>query len=102
MFFGNALFEAEKPKDTLLNKERATLDIWAWTDKELQPQQIVNNKKEQNRTYQAVYDFSSDKAVQLGNTLVPDITVFNNGDGDYALGTNGDSYKRASSWTAFL
>ncbi|AYN02871.1 hypothetical protein [Flavobacterium sp. 140616W15] len=100
LFFGNALFEGEKRKDTLLNKERATLDIWAWTDKELQPEQIVNSKKEQNRTYQAVYDFNSDKAVQLANTVVPDIKVLNNGDGNFVLGADDESYKRASSWNA--
>ncbi|MCC9073349.1 prolyl oligopeptidase family serine peptidase [Flavobacterium sp. F-65] len=102
LFFGNTLFEGEKTKDTLLNKERATLDIWAWTDKELQPEQIVKNKKEQNRTYQAVYDFDSDKAVQLANKLVPDVTVLNNGDGNFILGEDEESYKKASSWTALF
>lgn len=102
LFFGNKLFEIEKPKDTLLDKERATLDIWAWTDKELQPQQIANSKKEQNRTYLAVYDFSLDKAVQLADTIVSDITVLNKGDGNFVLGADENLYKRASSWTALF
>ncbi|WP_306351299.1 alpha/beta hydrolase family protein [Flavobacterium sp. '19STA2R22 D10 B1'] len=98
LFFGTAFVEMEKPKDTILNIERAGLDVWAWTDKDLQPQQKINLKKDQNKTYTAVYDFELNKAIQLSDTLVPELSILNKGDKDFSIGTNGNAYKRSSSW----
>ncbi|MBC9797410.1 alpha/beta hydrolase family protein, partial [Sinomicrobium weinanense] len=99
MFFGTAFPETEHPKDTLLNNERATLDVWAWTDKELQPRQKVNLQKDRKKNYLAVYDFETGQALQLADSTVAEITVLDKGDGKFVLGSDGSKYQRASSWT---
>ncbi|MCM5664308.1 prolyl oligopeptidase family serine peptidase [Galbibacter mesophilus] len=102
LYFGTAEANIEHPKDTLLNAERAKLDVWSWTDKELQPMQKVNLKKDQNKTYLAVYDFSKNSAVQLADTLVPSVRVYKEGDAKFAIGSSNEAYKRAASWSALF
>lgn len=99
MFFGTAFPEKDHPKDTLLNNERVSVDIWAWTDKQLQPQQKVNLGKDKKKTYLAVYNFEAGTAIQLGDSTLPEVTVLDHGRGKYVLAEDGDAYQRASSWT---
>ncbi len=67
VFFGVA-DRPEKPfKDTLLESEKSKVDVWHWKDKRLQPQQLVELKRDQNRTNLAVYHLNSGQAVVLGN-----------------------------------
>ncbi|MGS2738699.1 alpha/beta hydrolase family protein [Sinomicrobium sp. M5D2P17] len=99
MFFGTAFREDEHLKDTLLNNERSSVDIWSWTDKRLQPQQKANLAKDKKKNYLAVYDFDSGDAIQLSDSTLADVTVLDHGDGKYVLAEDGDAYQRASSWT---
>lgn len=67
VFFGVA-DRPEKPfKDTLLETEKSKVDVWHWKDKRLQPQQLVELKRDQSRTNLAVYHLNSGQAVVLGN-----------------------------------
>ncbi|WP_343635546.1 prolyl oligopeptidase family serine peptidase [Fluviicola sp.] len=67
VFFGVA-DRPEKPfKDTLLETEKSKVDLWHWKDKRLQPQQLVELKRDQSRTNLAVYHLNSGQAVVLGN-----------------------------------
>lgn len=67
VFFGVA-DKPEKPfKDTLLESEKSKVDVWHWKDDRLQPQQLVELKKDQSKTNLAVYHLSSGQAVVLGN-----------------------------------
>ncbi|WP_461534455.1 alpha/beta hydrolase family protein [Sinomicrobium sp.] len=100
LFFGTAYYQGEHPRDTLLNKERARLDIWSWTDSRLQPEQKVNLSKDRKKTFTAVYDFDRDKAIQLADSAVPDVRVLDKGMGTYVLAEDESKYQRASSWNA--
>ncbi|QLE01597.1 S9 family peptidase [Galbibacter sp. BG1] len=102
LYFGTTKAAIDHKKDTLLNVERARLDIWSWTDKELQPMQKLNVKEDKNKTYIAVYDFEKEEAIQLGDTLVPDLRIYDEGKAKYAVGSANESYKRASSWSALF
>jgi dipeptidyl aminopeptidase/acylaminoacyl peptidase len=67
VFFGVA-DRPEKPfKDTLLETEKSKVDVWHWKDKRLQPQQLVELKRDQSRTNLAVCHLNSGQAVVLGN-----------------------------------
>lgn len=57
----------EKPaKDTLLESEKYKLDLWHWQDKRLQPQQLVELKRDLAQVNYYSYLLSSDTMVQLG------------------------------------
>ncbi|RAV29637.1 alpha/beta hydrolase family protein [Sinomicrobium soli] len=100
LFFGTARYQGERTRDTLLNSERAQVDIWAWTDSLLQPQQKVNLSRDRRKTFSAVYDFEAGKSLQLADSAVPEVTVLNKGDGAYVLAEDEKPYRRASSWNA--
>ena len=57
----------EKPaKDTLLESEKYKLDIWHWQDKRLQPQQLVELKRDLAQVNQYSYNLSTGTKTQLG------------------------------------
>jgi dipeptidyl aminopeptidase/acylaminoacyl peptidase len=100
LFFGTAKKPVTEPEDSLLDEEKPKLDVWSWTDIELQPMQLLNVKKEKKRTYTAVYLIKNKKINQLGDTIVKNISLTNKNNGDFALGFTDTPYKRATSWNA--
>lgn len=99
IYFGTAPPPLPAINDTtMLQEERMDLDIWAWTDPLLQPQQIKRAESETDRTYLAMYDRMADRLVQLASVLVPDVTVADEGDGSFALGRSTLPYLMLSSW----
>lgn len=99
LFFGTAYPEKEHAKDTLLDRERAKLDVWSWTDKQLQPMQLLNKSKDENRTYRAVYHMDAKRSLQLADSTMAMVRLLNNGDARYALGIDSENYERARSWS---
>lgn len=99
LFFGTAYPEQETEKDTLLNREREKLDIWAWTDKQLQPMQLLNKSKEEKRTYRAVYHMARKEAIQLADSSLPEVSIDDHGNARYAIARDGAPYERAQSWS---
>lgn len=53
-------------KDTLLESEKVKLDLWHWKDDRMQPQQLNELKRDQNKTNLHVYHFADKKEAQLG------------------------------------
>ncbi len=99
LFFGTNKKPRSEPKDTLPADEYPILDVWSWKDKELQPEQIINQEKEIKRTYKAVYLVDKDNFIQLGDPVIQDIKTIQKGNGHFALGVDRMVNKRESSWT---
>ena len=100
LFFGTALKPVEEPKDTLLDEEKYSLDIWSWNDPLLQPQQKIQLKAEQQRTYEAVYHINKSTMIQLENTDMPTVHFLQKKDGNLALGSSDLKYRKETSWDA--
>lgn len=98
LFLGTANKPLHEPNDSILDEEIPKVDVWSWTDIELQPMQLVNLKKEQERTYRAVYHLNDKNFIQLGDTIIRDIRLTNKNNGNWAFGLNSLPYKRATSW----
>ncbi len=86
LYFGTAPIPQPEPEDTLLSDEKYSLDVWHYKDPYIQPQQLVQLRNEQRRTYTAVYHEGRSDIVQLGCRKVPEVTTSSGGDGDFALG----------------
>lgn len=99
LYFGTAPCPVSEPKDSLMKSERPGLDLWAWTDVDLQPYQKLNADKERKRTYLAICDLESWKTVQLADSLCPDVRTNRHRDEHYFLGIDDSPYRRAFSWT---
>ncbi len=99
LYFGTNKIPLPEPKDTLLDDEKPTLDVWSYKDRELQPEQKINLEKEKKRTYKAVYLVDKEKFNQLADPEIREIRTIQKGNGHVALGVDQTPYKLASSWT---
>ena len=104
---GRRLFFATRPRpepetpDSLLppEDERVTVDIWAWTDPLLQPNQLQQLNQERSRDYQAVIHLDQGgRIVQLATQDVPTLTLVRTGDADIALARSNLPYRQQVSW----
>ena len=100
LFFGTAPRpEPEPEEEPMLDEEKVVVDIWNWQDPLLQPMQLLQVEQEQKRTYVAVAHLDDgDRVIQLAHLDLPDITLFNDGDGDYAYGNSNLPYRKEISW----
>jgi len=67
LFFGVSDKVKQPEKDTLLEKEKATLDLWSYTDKRLQSQQLVELKSDKNKTDLYVFHLENKTIHKLSN-----------------------------------
>lgn len=99
LYFGVARQPQKAPKDTLTKDEIPGLDIWSWTDLDLQPKQKLNAKKEKKRTFLSVYHIKQQKVIQLADSLFPKVRLLDKGKSQMALVTDDSPYRRATSWS---
>ncbi|MEN8137880.1 MAG: prolyl oligopeptidase family serine peptidase [Bacteroidota bacterium] len=75
LFFG---LQKERPlieKDTLLEDEKAKVDVWHYKDGQLQSEQEADKKKIKEKSFLAVYHIKSKKIVQLADEDVDEIIL---------------------------
>ncbi|MBF6628685.1 MAG: S9 family peptidase [Proteiniphilum sp.] len=90
----------QEPKDTtLVEFEMATLDIWNWQDALIPPQQLVELKRENRRTYTGIIDPAHFNYFRpLATEEMPYATVADEGNGRYALLWSDLPYLTESQW----
>jgi len=98
VYFGTAVKPVKEAEDTLLDEEKYKLDIWSWNDDMLQPMQKKQLDQEKKRNFMAVYLIDKGLTVQLADSIIPSVRVFQKGNNDIALGTSDLRYRKSSSW----
>ena len=98
LFFGTAPAPEAPVRDTLLDEEKVRLDLWHWQDSRLQPQQLEELKADRERHYLAVWDPALGEMSQLGTETIHQVTLLDQGQADWALGTDSRRYDRRMSW----
>ncbi|HET7040323.1 MAG TPA: prolyl oligopeptidase family serine peptidase [Gemmatimonadales bacterium] len=98
LFFGTAPWVAPAPEDSTPDDEKVKVDIWHWRDAELQPMQLRRADQTRHRNYLAVLHLPANRVVQLGDTLVTDVTPAEGGDGAFAVGVAEQAYRMRVSW----
>ena len=97
LFFGNARKKA--PKDTtILEEEIPVLDIWHWNEEELQTVQLNNKRRDERKTYLAVYDLDKKNIVQLETEEFSGIRMINKGDANKFLAWSNRPYAVQTMW----
>ncbi len=94
LFFGYA--PPPKPEPAEDAPEPIKVDIWSWTDPDLQPMQKVNAEREKKRSYQAVLHLKQKKLIPLASPDLPSITLSE--DAKLALGSSNLPYRQLISW----
>lgn len=101
LFFGTApdyVSYSYEDDTTILEEERVKLDIWGWQEDEIQPMQLKNRSRTQNKSYLAAYQIKSKKVVPLADEVVADVSIGRKAKYDYALGFDASPYRRNYSW----
>jgi dipeptidyl aminopeptidase/acylaminoacyl peptidase len=97
MFFGVSDRVKKEVKDSLLESEKVKVDVWHYLDKRIQPQQLVELKEDKKRSDLCVYNFETDKVIQLTNDTLnakPNSKIEN----DFLLATSNEQYAIQAQW----
>jgi dipeptidyl aminopeptidase/acylaminoacyl peptidase len=101
LFFGTApdyvAFQYEDDT-TILDEDRVSIDIWGWQDAEIQPMQLKNKTREQNKSFLASYNLKTKTITQVGDEVVSQIIIDKKVKNQYALGFDASPYRRNYSW----
>lgn len=97
LFLGIDKLKFEEPKDTLLETEKAKLDVWHYNDLRNQPMQLLQLNKDKKESILHVLNLSTFALVALEND-----SIKSNADklitGDYILGNNENPYSATFNW----
>ena len=98
LFFGIAPIPSVKDT-TLVEFEHAKVDIWHWKDDYLQTQQLVNLRREQNRSYLAVtYPKQGGAMLALADEELPDTRLTKDADNEFVLATTDVGRRIETQW----
>ncbi|NDV95376.1 S9 family peptidase [Dysgonomonas sp. 521] len=87
------------PKDTTIpDFEKAQLDIWHWQEPLIQPQQLVQKEKKLKQTYLSYIDLGTNTLYQLANEDMPNVSISDENNGQYAVGTSDLKYLLETQW----
>ena len=98
LYFGSAEKPVEEPKDTLIESEKVKLDLWHYQEQRLQPQQLLDLKRDKRKTTLYIYDIASAKAVQLSDDTLDMRSKFDL-KGEYLFASSNESYAHTVNWT---
>lgn len=103
---GNRLFLGTAPilplpDTTQLEEDKPKLDIWVWNEERLHTEQLKNLKKDLKKSYLAVFDFSTQRALQIETPDFTEITTTRDGDGETALAWSNRPYAIRSMWEGY-
>jgi len=97
LFFGVADKPKVEAKDTLLENEKAVLDVWSWTDDRLQPQQLKELKKDEAKSDLYYVDLDSMDLIMLAADSL-DVELSQKGNGTFALASSNKAYLASYQW----
>ncbi|SDC60329.1 S9 family peptidase [Niabella drilacis] len=87
------------PKDTtLVDIDKVNLDIWNYKDDYLQPYQLENQKRDQQRSDLAVYDFDANRMIQVGRRELPNVYEAPESDGICFIAVTDTGRRVESQW----
>lgn len=98
LFFGTNKIKRNTPKDTLLDSEKAKVDVWGANDKRIQPLQLAQLDADKNKSYTAVYHLASNKMIQIENEEIDRAFINSNIESDFVLAVSNEKYMREMSW----
>lgn len=98
LFFGTACKPIYETEDTLVEEEKAMLDVWSWTDSRLQPHQLKELEKDKKKSYLALYDIAQSKVIQLADTVIEEVRVLMDGTSNWGFGYGYSLYRKLVSW----
>lgn len=99
LYFGVAERLKEEPKDTLLESEKVELDLWHYQDKRLQPQQLIEKKRDEKATSLYVYHLNGGEIARLSNDTL-ETRAPEHEKGEFIVGVSRERYMASDNWNS--
>ncbi|MFT5822066.1 MAG: dipeptidyl aminopeptidase/acylaminoacyl peptidase [Crocinitomix sp.] len=99
LFIGTNTIVKQDAEDTLLDTEKAKVDVWSGFDLRIQPQQLLQKKQDEKKNYRAVYHFDSKKFVQIANEDLERIRTIDHANAKVALAYDPKPYQKSMNWS---
>ena len=84
---------------TLINEEIVNVEVWTYNEPRLYTVQELQVKNDKKKSFLSLYDFSTNKMVQIANTDFDAVRYADEGNSDYAVIGNNTPYQLESQWT---
>ncbi|MCF0177500.1 MAG: S9 family peptidase, partial [Bacteroidales bacterium] len=84
--------------NSILASKRPNVQVWSWDEPVQYTAQDYNKDRDSKKTYTAIYDFSTGKALQITTEEFPNLTTEATLNADYALLSASDAYSISSMW----
>lgn len=97
LFFGLYERPQKEFKDTLLDSEKAKLDVWHYQDKRNQPQQLKELKKDQKKSFLTVFHIVDNSIVQLENDTLA-VSLLDKGNTRIGYASSNAQYEASYNW----
>jgi dipeptidyl aminopeptidase/acylaminoacyl peptidase len=97
LYFGVTERPKNEVKDTLLDSEKVRLDIWHYQDTRLQPQQLVELKRDLKKTDFYVLHLADGKVLKLADDTL-NVRAVEKQIGNYLFASSTEKYKIESQW----
>ena len=97
LYFGGKELARKDPKDTLIESEKVHLDIWHHMDKELQPMQLLQKKRDERKTDLYAWHLNKNTAIKLSNDTL-DVAPEFDLRGKYLFGSSNELYAHTYNW----
>ena len=82
----------------LLDDEIVNVEVWSYTDGRLFTQQENQLNSDKKRSFQAVWHIADNKFVNIGSEDLPETTLGNEGNANYAIAYTEEGYLQLISW----
>ena len=99
LFFGKSSRTEPEKKDTLIDSEKPKLDVWHYKDRYIQPNQLINLKRDEKRNQLCLLNLKTNNMIGLSNDTL-DVDPTSNLLGNYLLGQSNEMYIIESQWTS--
>jgi dipeptidyl aminopeptidase/acylaminoacyl peptidase len=98
LYFGIAPLAIEEPEDTLLKDEKAYVDVWHYQDLRIQPEQLKQLKRDENRTFLTVFHVNENRLVQLADSTLENVYLNSKHNQLWAYAYNRKPYSIERTW----
>lgn len=98
LYFGLEETPPDSKEDSLLEDEKAKLDLWHYEDHRLQPQQLKELKSDEKENYLSVIHLKENELVTLEDDTLK-VRVLDQGNSEIALGVSRERYQGSYNWS---
>ncbi len=98
VFFGTRELPEPEPEEEESDEEMVEVDIWNWKDDYLQPQQLIQARGADTRTWEAMVPVNGGAVLQIEDRTFDNTQIADGREGNVAITRTSEGYRQEASW----